>query len=79
MQYQFFRFLMFLFIIVGCSPSMLKVERAVAPGTLTVIQLSDNGAIEQTLDQLSLTEPIAGPLKSLFGTDVSILPVTSYF
>ena len=41
MQYQFFRFLMFLFIIVGCSPSMLKVERAVAPGTLTVIQLSD--------------------------------------
>ena len=61
MQCQFLRFLMFLFIIVGCSPSALKVERAVAPGTLTVIQLSDNGSIEQTLDQLSLTETIAGP------------------
>ena len=61
MQCQFFRFLMFLFIIVGCSPSALKVERAVAPGTLTVIQLSDNGSIKQTLDQLPLTETIAGP------------------
>lgn len=61
MKCQFFRFLMFLFIIVGCSPSALKVERAIAPGTLTVIQLSDNGAIKQTLDQLSLTETVAGP------------------
>ena len=61
MQCQFFRFLMFVFIIVGCSPSALKVERAIAPGTLTVIQLSDNGSIKQTLDQLSLTETIAGP------------------
>ncbi len=61
MQCQFLRFLTFLFVIVGCSPSMLKVERAVAPGTLTVIQLSDNGSIEQSLDQLSLTETIAGP------------------
>ena len=61
MKCKFSRFLMFLFIIVGCSPSALKVERAIAPGTLTVIQLSDNGAIEQTLDQLPLNETIAGP------------------
>ena len=61
MKCQSFRFLMFLFIIVGCSPSTLQVERAIAPGTLTVIQLSDNGAMGQILDQLSLTETIAGP------------------
>ena len=54
-------FLMFFLVFVGCSPSALQVERAIAPGTLTVIQLSDNGSIEQTLDQLSLTEAIAGP------------------
>ena len=54
-------FLMFFLVFIGCSPSMLKVERAIAPGTLTVIQLSDNGAIEQTLDQLPLNEAIAGP------------------
>ncbi len=61
MKCKSFRFLMFLFIIVGCSPSAFKVELAVAPGTLTVIQLSDNGSIKQTLDQLPLTETIAGP------------------
>lgn len=61
MQCQFFRFLIFLFVIVGCSPSALKVERAVAPGTLTVIQLSEKGAVGKTLDQLSLPETIAGP------------------
>ena len=55
------RFLIFFLVLVGCSPSMLKVERAIAPGTLTVIQLSDNGSIEQILDQLPLTETIAGP------------------
>ena len=49
------------FMVIGCSPSALMVERAVAPGTLTVMQLSDNGAIEQTLDQLPLNETIAGP------------------
>ena len=54
-------FLIFFLVFVGCSPSALRVERAVAPGTLTVIQLSDSGAIEQTLDQLPLTETIAGP------------------
>ena len=54
-------FLMFFLVFIGCSPSMLKVERAIAPGTLIVIQLSDNGAIEQTLDQLPLNEAIAGP------------------
>ena len=53
--------LVFFFVVVGCSPSALKFERAIAPGTLTVIQLSDNGSIDQTLDQLSLTETIAGP------------------
>ena len=61
MKYKFSRLLIFLFLIFGCSPSALKVERAIAPGTLTVIQLSDKGAIEQILDQLSLTEAIAGP------------------
>ena len=61
MKCQSFRFLIIFFVIAGCSPSMLKVERAIAPGTLTVIQLSDGGAIGQTLDQLSLTEAIAGP------------------
>ena len=55
------QFLIFFFIIVGCSPSALKVERAIAPGTLTVIQLSDNGSIVKTIDQLPLTETIAGP------------------
>ena len=55
------RFLILFFIVVGCSPSALQVERAVAPGTLTVIQLADNGSIEQTLDQLLLTQTIAGP------------------
>ena len=54
-------FLIFFLVFVGCSPSALKVERAIAPGTLTVIQLSDNGSIGQTLDQLPLTEMIAGP------------------
>ena len=53
--------LVFFFLVVGCSSSALKVERAIAPGTLTVIQLSDKGSIEQTLDQLLLTETIAGP------------------
>ena len=52
MKCQSFRFLVIFFVIAGCSPSMLKVERAIAPGTLTVIQLSDGGAIGQTLDQL---------------------------
>ncbi len=61
MKCNFSPFLMFFLVFVGCSPSMLKVERAIAPGTLTVIQLSDNGSIEQTLDQLSLTETVAGP------------------
>lgn len=61
MKCQSFRFLIIFLMIAGCSPSMLKVERAIAPGTLTVIQLSDRGAVEQTLDQLSLTETIAGP------------------
>ena len=61
MKRKSFRFLIFFFMVVGCSPSALKVERAVAPGTLTVIQLSDNGSIVQTLDQLPLTETIAGP------------------
>ena len=55
------RFLIFFLVFVGCSPSALKVERAIAPGILTVIQLSDNGSIGQTLDQLPLTETIAGP------------------
>ncbi len=61
MKCKSFRFLIFFFIVIGCSPSALKVERSIAPGTLTVIQLSDKGSIEQTLDQLSLTETIAGP------------------
>lgn len=61
MKCKFSPFLIFLLVLVGCSPSALQVERAIAPGTLTVIQLSDRGAIEQTLDQLSLTEAIAGP------------------
>ena len=56
-----FRFLIFFFMVVGCSPSALQVERAIAPGTLTVIQLSDNGAMGQILDQLPLPETIAGP------------------
>lgn len=54
-------FLTFFLMLGGCSPSALKVERAIAPGTLTIIQLSDNGSIKQTLDQLPLTETIAGP------------------
>ena len=45
MQCKFSLLLIFLFLVFGCSPSALQVERAVAPGTLTVIQLSDNGAI----------------------------------
>ena len=61
MQCKVSRFLFFFLVFVGCSPSALKIERAIAPGTLTVIQLSDNGSIEQTLDQLPLTETIAGP------------------
>ncbi len=61
MKHKSSRFLIFFLVFVGCSSSVLKVERAIAPGTLTVIQLSDNGAIEQTLDHLSLTEAIAGP------------------
>ena len=61
MKCQSCRFLIIFFMIVGCSPSALKVERAIAPGTLTVIQLSDNGSIEQILDQLPLIKPIAGP------------------
>ena len=61
MKCKSFRFLIFFLMIVGCSPSVLQVERAVAPGTLTVIQLSDNGAIGQILDQLSLTQTLAGP------------------
>lgn len=61
MKCQSFRFLIIFFMIAGCSPFMLKVERAIAPGTLTVIQLSDGGAIGQTLDQLPLNEAIAGP------------------
>ena len=61
MKCKSFRFLIFFFIVIGCSPSALKVERSIAPGTLTVIQLSDKGSIEQTLDQLSLAETIAGP------------------
>ncbi|RKU05637.1 hypothetical protein C6502_22170 [Candidatus Poribacteria bacterium] len=61
MKCQSFRFLVIFFMIVGCSPAALQVERAIAPGTLTVIQLSDRGAIGQILDQLSLTEAIAGP------------------
>ena len=61
MKCQSFRFLIIFFTIAGCSPSMLQVERAIAPGTLTVIQLSEKGAVGQTLDQLSLTETIAGP------------------
>ena len=59
------RFLIFFLVFVGCSPSALKVERAIAPGILTVIQLSDNGSIGQTLDQLPLTETIAGPSESV--------------
>ena len=43
MKRKSFRFLILFFMVVGCSPSALKVERAIAPGTLTVIQLSDNG------------------------------------
>ena len=54
-------FLILFLVFVGCSLSVLKVERAIAPGTLTVIQLSNDGTIKQTLDQLSLTETIAGP------------------
>ena len=61
MKSKSFRFLILFFIVIGCSPSALKVERSIAPGTLTVIQLSDKGSIEQTLDQLPLTETIAGP------------------
>ena len=61
MQYKVSQFLIFFLLFVGCSPSALKVERAIAPGTLTAIQLSDNGSIVQTLDQLPLTEAIAGP------------------
>ena len=61
MKCKSFRFLIFFLMIVGCSPSALKVERALAPGTLTIIQLSDNGSIAQQLDQLPLTETIAGP------------------
>ena len=61
MKRKSFRFLILFFMVVGCSPSALKVERAIAPGTLTVIQLSDNGSIVQTLDQLPLTETITGP------------------
>ena len=61
MKCQSSPFIMFFLVFVGCSPSALQIERAIAPGTLTVIQLSDRGAIEQTLDQLSLTEAIAGP------------------
>ena len=61
MKCQSFRFLIIFFMIAGCSPSMLKVERAIAPGTLTVIQLSEKGAVGQPLDQLPLNEAIAGP------------------
>ena len=61
MKRKSFRFLILFFMVVGCSPSALKVERSIAAGTLTVIQLSDKGSIEQTLDQLPLTETIAGP------------------
>ena len=61
MKCKFSRFLILFLMIVGCTPSALKVERAIAPGTLTVIRLSDNGSIEQTLDQLPLTKTIAGP------------------
>lgn len=55
------RFLICFFILLGCNPSVLQIERAVAPGTLTVIQLSDKGAIGPALGQLPLTETIAGP------------------
>ena len=61
MKCQSCRFLIIFLMIVGCSPSALKVERALAPGILTVIQLSDSGAIGQILDQLPLTKAIAGP------------------
>lgn len=61
MKCQSCRFLIIFLMIVGCSPSALKMERAIAPGTLIVIQLSDRGAIGQILDQLPLTKTIAGP------------------
>ena len=61
MKCKFSPFLMFFLVFIGCSPSMLKVERAIAPGTLTVIQLSEKGDVGQTLDQLPLNEAIAGP------------------
>ena len=61
MRCKFSRFLIVFLVLVGCSPSALQVERAIAPGTLTVIQLSENGSIKQPLDQLSLTKTIAGP------------------
>jgi len=61
MKYKSAPFLIFFLGFISCNPAALKVERTITPGTLTVMQLSDNGSIEQTLDQLPLNEAIAGP------------------
>ena len=60
MTCKFSRFLIFFLVFVGCSPGMLMVERPIMPGSLTVIQLSEDGSITQHVDQLPLPGAIAG-------------------
>ena len=60
MTCKFSRFLIFFLVCVSCSPGMLMVERPIMPGSLTVIQLSEDGSITQHVDQLPLPGAIAG-------------------
>ena len=61
MTCKFSRFLIFFLVCIGCSPGMLMVERPIVPGSLTVVQLSEDGSIVGNLDQLPLPGAIAGP------------------
>ena len=60
MTCKFYRFLIFFLVCIGCSPGMLMVERPIAPGSLTVVQLSEDGSIVGNLDQIPLPSPVAG-------------------
>ena len=60
MTCKFSRFLIFSLVFVGCSPGMLMVERPIMPGSLAVVQLSEDGSIAQHVDQLPLPGAIAG-------------------
>ena len=47
-------------LLCGCSHPMLMVERPIADGYILVIQLSDDGSIQEQIDQCKLPGVIAG-------------------